>query len=111
MASRVSVLLEDDLDGGTADETVTFGLDRQLFEIDLSAKNAIKLRKAIAAYITAGRRVRRTSVARPSDFPAQRNGQGENVAAIRASARENGYEVSSRGRISAITRAAYHSAN
>ncbi|MEU0092949.1 Lsr2 family protein, partial [Kribbella sp. NPDC006257] len=48
MAQRVQVVLEDDLDGGKADETVTFGLDGSTYEIDLSKKNAAKLRDALA---------------------------------------------------------------
>ncbi len=57
MAQRVQVVLEDDLDGGKADETVTFGLDGTTYEIDLSKKNAAKLRDAMAGYVGAGRRV------------------------------------------------------
>ena len=47
MAQRVQVILEDDIDGGPADETVTFGLDGVTYEIDLSEKNASALRDAI----------------------------------------------------------------
>ena len=42
MAQRVQIVLEDDLDGGVAAETVTFGLDGVNYEIDLSDKNAGK---------------------------------------------------------------------
>jgi Lsr2 len=38
MAQKVTVALEDDLDGGPADETVRFGFDGADYEIDLSAK-------------------------------------------------------------------------
>ena len=34
MARRVHIVLEDDLDGGPADETVVFGLDGREYEID-----------------------------------------------------------------------------
>ena len=51
MAQRVQVVLEDDLDGGKADETVTFGLDGTTYEIDLSKKNAAKLRDALSGYV------------------------------------------------------------
>ncbi len=57
MAQRVQVVLEDDLDGGKADETVTFGLDGTSYEIDLSKKNAAKLRDALAQYVGSGRRI------------------------------------------------------
>jgi hypothetical protein len=40
MAQKVTVALEDDLDGSPADETVRFGLDGAECEIDLSEKNA-----------------------------------------------------------------------
>ena len=56
MAQKVQVVLEDDLDGGTADETVVFGLDGTSYEIDLTKKNAAKLRDALAPWVAAGRR-------------------------------------------------------
>ena len=36
MATKTTVVLEDDLDGGPADETVRFGLDGVEYEIDLT---------------------------------------------------------------------------
>ena len=45
MAQRVQVILEDDYDGGTADETVAFAIDGAEYEIDLSSKNAASLRE------------------------------------------------------------------
>ena len=44
MAQKVQVLLVDDIDGGTADETVTFGLDGVTYEIDLTSGHASELR-------------------------------------------------------------------
>ncbi len=108
MAQRVQVVLEDDLDGGKADETVTFGLDGTTYEIDLSKKNAAKLRDALAAYVGSGRRVagRRGAAGRARG----RGRSASDSADIRAWAKENGYEVSERGRISAEVRAAYNEA-
>jgi hypothetical protein len=40
MAQKITVVLEDDLDGGPADQTVRFGLDGAEYEIDLSISNA-----------------------------------------------------------------------
>jgi nucleoid-associated protein Lsr2 len=40
MAQKLTVVLEDDLDGGPADETVRFALDGMAYEIDLSNKHA-----------------------------------------------------------------------
>ena len=45
MAQKVTVELEDDLDGGPADETVRFGVDGSEYEIDLSTKNAAAFRR------------------------------------------------------------------
>ncbi|NEE54003.1 Lsr2 family protein, partial [Streptomyces sp. SID8455] len=56
MAQRVVVTLSDDIDGGTAAETVTFALDGKTYEIDLNPANAKKLRKALAPYMAAGRK-------------------------------------------------------
>ena len=40
MSSKVLVVLEDDLDGSKASETVTFALDGTQYEIDLNDQNA-----------------------------------------------------------------------
>jgi hypothetical protein len=51
MAQKATVALEDDLDGGPADETVRFGLGGTEYEIDLSKKNAAAFRRKIAPFI------------------------------------------------------------
>ena len=52
MAKKVTVTLVDDFDGaGAADETVEFGLDGVSYEIDLSAKNAAKLRNELKPWL------------------------------------------------------------
>ena len=40
MATRITVALEDDLDGGPAEETVRFAVGGTEYEIDLNKKNA-----------------------------------------------------------------------
>jgi nucleoid-associated protein Lsr2 len=40
MTTKITVVLEDDLDGGPADETVRFGIGGTDYEIDLNATNA-----------------------------------------------------------------------
>lgn len=109
MAQRVQVILEDDIDGGEAEETVTFSLDGSEYEIDLSSKNAEGLRDALAPWVaharkTGGRRKRATSRSGGS------GGTGS-TSEIRAWAQENGYEVSSRGRVSGEVREAYERAH
>ena len=107
MAQRVHIVLEDDVDGSKADETVTFGLYGSSYEIDLSAKNADKLRQALALYIGSARRV--------SGRSGRKAGRGRSVgpspSEIREWARENGYDVSDRGSVSADIKAAYEAAN
>ena len=51
MVQRTQIVLEDDVDGGPADETVKFGLDGVTYEIDLSKDNAEKLRDVLASWI------------------------------------------------------------
>ena len=48
MATKITVVLEDDLDGGPADETVRFGLDGVDYEIDLSRQHARAFRREAA---------------------------------------------------------------
>ncbi|MGH3543252.1 MAG: histone-like nucleoid-structuring protein Lsr2, partial [Mycobacterium sp.] len=58
MAKKVTVTLVDDFDReGAADETVEFGLDGVSYEIDLTTKNATKLRGDLKKWVEAGRRV------------------------------------------------------
>ncbi|MBM6406036.1 Lsr2 family protein [Phycicoccus sp. CSK15P-2] len=108
MAKKVQVLLVDDVDKESpADETVTFALDGVSYEIDLTNDNAAKLRDALAMWIghaerTGGRR---------STGRVPGRGQRRNVSAIREWARENGYDVSERGRISTEVQEAYEKAN
>lgn len=54
VAQKVQVLLVDDLDGGEADETVTFALDGKTYEIDLTTSNADKLRGLLEPYTKGG---------------------------------------------------------
>ncbi|MEU1800150.1 Lsr2 family protein [Streptomyces sp. NPDC019937] len=110
MAQKVQVLLVDDLDGGEADETVTFALDGKSYEIDLNTANADKLRDALEPFTKGGRRTGgRASGGRGKARAA--SGSGQDTAKIRAWAKENGYEVNDRGRVPATVREAYEKAN
>lgn len=111
MAQRVQIILEDDYDGGEADETVTFALDGAEYEIDLSSENAAKLRDQLAPWIgharkTGGRRKRGSAGAAPA-----RSSDSSSTSEIRAWALANGHDVSSRGRVSSEVREAYEKAN
>jgi hypothetical protein len=62
MAQKVTVALEDDLDGGPAAETVRFAFDGAAYEIDLSTKNAAAFRKQLAPYREHARKGRACTV-------------------------------------------------
>jgi hypothetical protein len=112
MAKQVITVLTDDLDGGDADGTVKFGLDGVNYTIDLSDKNAGKLRKALDPYLlkavrvgrgtVAGRITSRSAAARPSQSNRDQN------QAIREWAKKNGHDVSDRGRIPSGIVEAFH---
>ena len=111
MAKQVITVLTDDLDGGDADRTIEFGLDGVNYTIDLSDKNAGKLRKALEPYLSAASRVGRTTAngriaSRAAAAPTRAN-RDQNQA-IREWANKNGYEVSERGRIPASVVEAFH---
>lgn len=110
MAQRTLVILEDDIDGGEAAETVTFGLDGITYEIDLNEKNAAELRAALAPWVGHGRRVARGGRSAAPARSSRRRGASD-ATVIREWARANNVPVSDRGRISAETRAAYEAAN
>jgi hypothetical protein len=57
MARKITVVLEDDLDGGPADETVRFKIGGAEYEIDLSAKNTAAFCQQLAPCIEHARRV------------------------------------------------------
>ncbi|KQW47013.1 hypothetical protein ASC77_17665 [Nocardioides sp. Root1257] len=109
MAQKIHIVLEDDLDGSEATQTVSFGLDGTSYEIDLNDKNAGKLRDALAAYIGHGRKVG-ASPRRGARKAAAAAG-GPSAKEIRDWARSNGFEVPDRGRVSAEVRSAYDAAN
>lgn len=103
MAQKVTVQLVDDVDGSVAESTVEFGLDGVNYTIDLSAENAAKLRDALAAYVASARRTggRKRVGARPGKAlgGAPSAADRERNQAIREWAREQGMQVSDRGRI------------
>jgi hypothetical protein len=112
MAQRVNVVLVDDIDGTEASETVSFALDGVDYEIDLSEGHAAELREAVSLYVGHGRRTggRRKNGKRSSSGSAA-DTSGTSAADIRAWARENGWDVPERGRVSADVREAYVAAN
>jgi len=102
MVQQKRVIVTDDLDGSEGAKSYRFAWQNTVYEIDLTDEHRDDLLRALQPYIEAGRRAgrRRTSAASSS---------GDDRATIRQWARENGYEVSDRGRISAAIVEAYNS--
>lgn len=114
MSRKTIELLVDDLDGMVLEPgegaTVTFGLDKRSYEIDLSTSHAQELRDALAPYVQAGRSVggRASSRVRRTDT---RQRSGYNLSAIRQWAQENGHDVPDRGRVPNAVIDAYNAAH
>jgi hypothetical protein len=101
MATKITVALEDDLDGGPADETLRFAIGGTEYEIDLSKKNARNS--------GSGSRRSPSMPARPDhDSTAAARGHS---ADIRAWAKASGIPVSDRERIPASIAAQYQAAS
>ncbi len=117
------VVITDDLNGQPADQVVTFGLDRDDFEIDLTDANAARLRGSLQEFIARARRSggraqqpkryttatatsTKTVTTAKSGRPASAEEQAQNRA-IREWAKANGHAVADRGRIPDDLRAAY----
>ena len=111
MAKKLITRIIDDLDGTELEDggrTVSFSLEGRAYEIDLSDKNADKLRDALAPFIKVARSTQSTA----GNSRARRSARGSsNLAAVRAWAKDNGHDVSERGRVPAAVLAAYEAAH
>ncbi|MEJ3742656.1 Lsr2 family protein [Actinomycetes bacterium KLBMP 9797] len=114
MARQVIETLIDDIDGKAADETVRFGLDGVDYSIDLSGRNASKLRSLLFPYQEAGSRLGRSGASAPARPAAvgggRRAGGRDENKAIREWAAKQGKELADRGRIPAAIVEEYHAA-
>ena len=110
MAQKIQTLFIDDIDGTEAEGTVRFGLDGAEYEIDLNAKHADALRKALAKYIDAARRS--TGTARRQARTGRRaSASGVNTTEVREWAKAQGIEVKDRGRVPAELVVRFRAAN
>jgi len=106
MAQKTQVILVDDVDGSEANQTVTFALDGVSYEIDLNDEHAAALRESLEEWIGKARR----TGGRPR-AGRRRSRRPPLTQKIREWAREQGLEVSDRGRVSADVRKAYYEVN
>lgn len=95
MARTTVVHITDDLDGSAGADQVTFGYQGVDYTIDLTKKNRVAFEKALKPYIDAARRSPRSTPRRKGGSP----GASRNLKAIRSWARENGLDISDRGRV------------
>jgi hypothetical protein len=95
MATKILTTLQDDIDGSDAVETVRFALDGVEWEIDLSERNANRLRNSLSDFTAHGRKVGGKRGRKSASSSQTDSG------AIRKWAAANGIEVSARGRIPA----------
>ena len=95
---RFKSFLVDDVDGVTADETVTFALDGVVYEIDLTADHAAELRAAFAHWVAntrvSGRPAETRSTRRSEHWKVERRDEDQ-----RTVPRERLHRVRARSRL------------
>ncbi|WP_205326946.1 Lsr2 family protein [Glycomyces sp. YM15] len=99
MAKQRIIHLIDDLDGTTADETLRFAVDEQVYEIDLSTAHANELRRVLSRYQVKGRKLGRARLLAPGERPKRRRVTNGEPARVREWAKRNGYGVQPYGRV------------
>jgi hypothetical protein len=116
MARKIVHQLVDDIDGTVLEpgegETVLFSLDGTAYEIDLTSDNAAALRESLSRFVSAARTISATrgGTTQASGPKRRRTGQ-QDFSAVRQWAKENGYEISERGRVPASVLEAYDAAH
>jgi hypothetical protein len=96
--------MTDDIDGTKAAETIAFSVDGTAYEIDLSKKNASKMRRDFGRYIEHARRARS---GRHSGRPRR---DRDRSPTVREWAKQQGIQVNKRGRIPASVVSQYEKA-
>ncbi|MCQ4121353.1 histone-like nucleoid-structuring protein Lsr2 [Rhodococcus tibetensis] len=115
MARKVVVELVDDIDGtafGEDGESISYAVDGVEYVIDLKDEHAKELRETFEYYIAHSTRVGgRKHRADLQANPVVARRQSGETKKIRAWAIEQGYEISSRGRIPTEIEQAFHDAH
>ena len=108
-----TVVMTDDLDGSASAETVEFSFGGTDYTIDLSKKNRTAFEKVLKPYIAAAQKTSRSgrrSGPGGRGRGRSRSGSSRDLSAVREWAGQNGYTVSSRGRIPQAVTDAYNAA-
>lgn len=111
MVQRVHVVLEDDIDGSAADQTVHFGWKGVEYEIDLSDAHVEEFAKAMEPWLKNARRSSTSGTRGKRRAAKPSSASGVDPADVRAWARDQGMKVSDRGRVPANVVEAYREAH
>ena len=115
VARKIVYQLVDDLDGTELaqgeGETISFAIDGNNYEIDLSRDHARLFRAATEKYVNAARVAGKASKATGRSRGAgAASGPKRDLAAVRSWAAANGHQVSERGRVPNAVLEAYDAA-
>jgi hypothetical protein len=94
VARKTTVMLQDDLDGSNATQTLRFGFQSVEYEIDLNDENAAEMTHWLENYIAHGRRVGGSKRTPKNGYASKADPK-----LVREWAAAQGIEISSRGRI------------
>jgi hypothetical protein len=116
MAQKYITQIVDDLDGTVLEEdkaeTINFAVDGTQYAIDLSLEHAKDFRTAVEKFTAAARYAGKQPTAKSTATKSKtKTGGSEDLMAIREWANQNGYNVSSRGRIPGNVQKAYADAH
>jgi hypothetical protein len=101
-------VFESDISGKPDAATVTFGLEGEWYEIDLTDDEKKQLESKLRSYLTKGRKAAPKQPEKKRMVPAMTPEEREK---IRAWGRENGFDVPEFGRIPKQLQAAYDKAH
>ncbi|MDQ0825437.1 hypothetical protein QFZ60_001610 [Arthrobacter sp. B2I5] len=111
MAKETITIVRDDLDGSENAKSYKFGWGDDQYEIDLGEKNAKDLQDFLSKYIDAAAKVTARLPRGGGAAPKSSSSNKEELQKIRQWAKDNGHQVSDRGRVSQTIQDAYHAAH
>ena len=108
-------ILTDDIDGSEGAQTISYTVDGQEYEIDLSEENVQRFHAAVEPFVSKSRQVERQAAParRGRGDGRRRSGSSgrDDIPQIRAWAESQGMDVSGRGRIKKEVIDAYDAAH
>ena len=105
MARQVVVQISCDVCQANGATALEFSIDRAAFEIDLCAEHRAAFTTAVSPYVSRARSSRSRTASSAAAAATRRD--PSQTEAIRRWAKENGFAISTRGRIPATIEAAY----